>query len=372
MEPKRIPRGLWQRAKPRYRAAFVIGVIVSVWLGIGFVQGGKTQNAESVAEQPEAAVTKPRVRVRTLAAAERSATVRVRGRTEALRKVEIRAEIVGVVEKIHFEKGDTVKAGDPLCQLEVDAREAELEQAKALVRQRALEYEAARKLGQTGFRSETQKAGALAAYESAKADLKRLEVALEDTVIRAPFDGIIDSRAVEVGDYMRPGDICALVMAAEPFLAVGRVTETQVNQITPGSRATARLITGETVEGRIRFVAKRADPATRTFQIEVEIPNPDASLREGVTTDIEIPVRTVRAHAISPAILVLDDTGVVGVRTVENGKVRFRKVTIVADGQDGTWVTGLPEHVTVITVGQQYVTEGQEVEAVEERAEARS
>jgi len=360
------------KIRPNYIWAGAIAILVFGWLLSGQLFSGGTKLAESVSDAADAANPAPRVRVATLNATERSATMTVRGRTEALRKVEIRAEIAGVVEDLPVQRGDVVAEGDVLCQLKVNAREAQLAQAQAAVRQRGLEYEAARKLEKGGFRSETQKAGAAAAFEAAKADAKRMEIELENTKIRAPFAGVVDNRFVEVGDFMRVGDPCALVMGREPFLIVGLVSEREVNHIALGSPSTAVLITGEAVEGKIRFIAKRADEATRTFRVEVEVPNPAGDLRDGVTADIRIPVKTVKAHKISPAILVLDDKGAIGVRTIVDGKVAFKQVTIIADGADGTWVTGLPERVSVITVGQQYVTEGQAVEAVEERAEARS
>jgi multidrug efflux system membrane fusion protein len=162
---------------------------------------------------------------------------------------------------------------------------------------------------------------------------------------------------------MHNGDKCALLIAPEPFLAIGEVSEHDVGSIRPGGPASATLVTGEIVQGRVRFVANRADQTTRTFRLEVELPNPDAKLRDGVSADIRIPVRNVAATKISPGILVLSDNGVVGVRTVENGIVRFKPVQIVSDNPDGMWVTGLPNNAEVITVGQEFVSEGSRVRA---------
>ena len=142
------------------------------------------------------------------------------------------------------------------------------------------------------------------------------------------------------------------------------VSEHDVGSIKAGNPASATLVTGETVQGRVRFVANRADTGTRTFRIEVELPNPNAKLRDGVSADIHIPVRNLEATKISPGILVLNDNGIVGVRTVQDGVVRFRQVQIVSDGPDGMWVTGVPGGTTVITVGQEFVSEGARVKPV--------
>jgi multidrug efflux system membrane fusion protein len=127
-------------------------------------------------------------------------------------------------------------------------------------------------------------------------------------------------------------------------------------------------VTGETVDGTVTFVADRADPTTRTFRVEVQLPNPDAKLRDGVSADIHVPVRHVKAQHISPGIMVLDDSGVPGVRVVVAGRVKFIPITILSDGPDGAWVSGLPDRINVITVGQQFVSDGQRVESVAEKS----
>ncbi len=179
----------------------------------------------------------------------------------------------------------------------------------------------------------------------------------------------MDDRYVNEGDYMRTGDKCEMVIAPQPFLAVGTVSEHDVGGLKVGDPATAVLVTGQTVEGKIRFIAQRADTATRTFRLEVELPNPDAKLRDGVSADIKIPVSQVMAQKISSGILVLDDNGVYGVRIVDDRNiVHFVPVQIVSDDPGGMWVSGLPQNVTVITVGQQFVSDGSHVKAVQSGA----
>jgi len=81
-------------------------------------------------------------------------------------------------------------------------------------------------------------------------------------------------------------------------------------------------------------------------------------------------VQRVSAVKISPAIMVLDDKGVVGVRVVENGIVRFVPVQIISDAPDGMWISGVPDHTAVITVGQQFVTDGERVKTVVDKTGA--
>ena len=354
----RVQPDFWRRLKPSYQWALAILILASLWIASGFLSGGSKQAAKAETSNL------PSVRVAVLEASDRDAALTVRGRTSALHSVDLKAEVDGVVQALHFEKGDRVKAGQVLCELKLKDRAAKVAQARALVTQTAKQHAVDLDLAKDGFRSATQVDQSAAALEAAKAGEQTMAIDLENTRVKAPYDGLVDDRYVEVGDYMRVGDKCALLIAPEPFLAVGMVSERDVAKLKVGNPASATLVTGETVEGHIRFVASRADDTTRTFRVEVELPNPDGKLRVGVSADIHIPVRQLMAQKISPGILVLDDNGVVGVRAVEHGIVRFLPVDIVSDGPDGMWVAGLPDHLTVITVGQSFVTDGERVKTV--------
>ncbi|MGN6514391.1 MAG: efflux RND transporter periplasmic adaptor subunit [Rhizomicrobium sp.] len=350
----------WARLSPSYRAAIVILAVVILWVGSGFIGGSGHSGQDAQAKTNEI----PSVQVAILEQSKRDATITVRGQTQALHAVNVEAEVEGPVQALHFEKGDHVKKGQVLCEIKTNDRAAKLDQAKAMLAQTSKQHEVDLDLAKNGFRSKIQVAQSAAQLEAARAGVRTQEIQLANTRMVAPFDGIADNRFVDVGDYMRVGDKCALIIAPEPFLAVGTVSEQQVGQIHIGDPATATLVTGETVHGKVRFVASKADDTTRAFRVEVELPNPDAKLRDGVSADINIPVRQVEASKISSGILVLDDNGVVGVRSVMNGTVRFLPVKIVSDGPSGMWVTGVPNGTAVITVGQEFVNDGERVKAV--------
>ncbi|HEY5336986.1 MAG TPA: efflux RND transporter periplasmic adaptor subunit [Rhizomicrobium sp.] len=356
----------WARLNPSYRAALVILLVVLGWVGSGFIGGAKNATSDAQAKTSDV----PRVQVAVLSESSRAATITIRGRTQALHAVDVEAEVEGAVQALHFEKGDRVKKGQVLCEIKTNDRAAKLDQARSMLAQTAKQHEVDLDLAKNGFRSTVQVSQSAAQLEAARAGVRTMEIQLDNTRMVAPFDGIADNRYVDVGDYMRVGDKCALVIAPEPFLAVGSVSEQQVGQLRIGDPANATLVTGETVQGKVRFVSSKADDATRTFRVEVELPNPDAKLRDGVSADIHIPVRQVQAAHISPGILVLDDNGIVGVRTVAAGTVHFIPVQIVSDGPEGMWVSGLPNDTVVITVGQEYVTDGEHVQAVQAGARA--
>lgn len=358
-----------------YIVAGVIFLILAAWVASGVFSSdpGTTppvaETAKAEAAAKAAAASKPMVRVRTLKPEKRRQDHIIRGQTEALRKVIVRAEIAGKVQAIRADRGAPVKAGDVICEIAVDEREAMLKQARAVMKQRKLEYDASRQLNEKGFRSETALAGDQAEYEAAVAQVERMEKQLDDTRIRAPFEGVVDARMADVGDYLAPGQPCAMVIDQDPFLVIGQASERDVGAISKGDSGWAKLVTGERVEGKIRFVSKSADPATRTFRVELEIPNPKGTIRDGVTAEMHVAGKEVTAHRVSPAILALDDKGSLGIRIVETGnRVKFVTVTMVSDTPQGVWVAGLPETVTVITVGQEYVTQGQEVQVTEDQA----
>ena len=353
-----------------------IAIVIGLWLASG--QLGGHQSVAAADAKSASSADKPQdkpfhVQARKLNAEPRAAELDIPGRTQAVRSVQVKSETSGTVAKLDVEKGASVKAGDVICELQPDAREAQLEQAQAALKQAQLEYQASMTLSQKGYRSPTDVAASKAKLDSATAGVREAQIEVDRTKLRAPFDGIVDDRMVEVGDYMQVGGTCAMVVDLDPMLVVGQASEKDVAQLTVGAPGHAKLIDGSDHPGHLRFVSRSADPATRTFRIELEVPNPDGAVRDGVTADILVPVKAVMAQKVSPAILSLDEKGVMGVRTVDAGNiVHFYPVRIVSDSSDGVWVSGLPDSVTVITVGQEYVVPGQKVQVSLESDGAKS
>ncbi len=294
-------------------------------------------------------------------------TIVIRGRTEADRKVIVRAETSGAVAATPAELGALVNGGAVLCRLNEDARRAQLAEARASLDKAELDYKAAVKLNADGFRAETSVAAAKALRDQAAATLRGATLELEKTDIKSPFEGIFDARHVEVGDFMAVGDPCATVIQRSPFLVVGAVSERNVSKISKGDRGVARLATGETIEGEVRLVSAAADPATRTFDVELEIPNEAGALRDGVTAEFTVFAAERNAHRLPRGALVLDDNGDIGVRFVQqDGVVAFAPVTLIGETPSGIWVLGLGGEVQLIVRGQEYVSAGQTVVAMPE------
>jgi multidrug efflux system membrane fusion protein len=146
------------------------------------------------------------------------------------------------------------------------------------------------------------------------------------------------------------------------LVIAGRVSEAEVGRLQLGSRASGTLLSGEQVEGELVFIGHEADEVTRTFRVEVSVPNESYRLRSGISADLTVPLEPVQAHRVPSALLSLDDRGRIGLRIVDDEEqVRFVLVELVGDDVDGVWVSGLPERALLITVGQEYVSNGQQV-----------
>lgn len=312
------------------------------------------------AKQGEAALTA--VRTKTSLAQDHWRKITARGHTEAKRKVMIMSEIKGRVTKVAVQKGSRVRRGDVLVRIYVADRNAQMAEAKALVRQREIEYDAAAQLRQKGYRAETQYSAAAARLDAARAMVKKMDVDLARTVIRAPFDAVVDSRDVEEGAYVKEGTAIALLVDEDPYLVVAQISENDVGRLRLNGKGSAKLVTGKNVEGQISYIAATADPTTRTFRVELQVPNPDRRLRHGTTATLSFPTDQVQAHFISPAVLTLNDNGTVGVRCVGgDGLVDFYPVELLDSTVDGMWVAGLPKQAELIVVGQEFVRQGDRV-----------
>lgn len=338
-----------------------IVVVVALWLLSGQLGADETRSDVDTGEDAELTS----VRVRTQSAEEVQRTIVINGNTAPARIVNLSAETDGRVTRIGTERGASVQRGAVIVRLDERDRTARLRQADATVKQREVEYQARTQLKSASYVSEAQLQEALALLESARAELTRAKLDLDYMTIRAPFDGALQARDVEIGDFLSRGDPVATFVDNRTMIVSANLSEFDAKYVSVGSTAEAKLATGETLQGRIRFVAPVADVATRTFKVELEIDNATGILRAGGTAELRIPAETVMAHRISAALLTLSDSGEVGIKLVDdNERVRFVEADIALSSNDGIWVAGLPQTATLITVGQGYVADGARVHAV--------
>lgn len=352
------------------RSAYLsIGLLAAVtaWMLSGSLIGASRSDKPSAVQE---SATEPRlmkVRVADLKAGLVTREVVVQGQLEPRRRVEIRAETSGQVVSLPVEKGARVSKGDVLAELAEDDRAAQIAKAEAEMASRQLDLSASEKLGRKGMQAQTQVKAAQAALAAAEAELERLRLDLEHTRIRAPFTGVVETRAVELGSLLERADPVVDLVDASVIKGVGHVPQQSAGLLALGQTVGVRLLDGRKAEGRVTYLARVAEPGTRSFRIEAEVQNPDGSLYSGVSAELRIAVAREAGHFISPAVLTLDDTGRVGVKTVEEqDRVAFHPVSLVRTETHGVWVSGLPTQVRVITQGHGFVVAGETVEPVVE------
>ena len=319
-------------------------------------------------------------------------TILVRGRTEAARQVELRAETGGKVIGDPPRKGSQVEEGDLLCALDPGTREtalsealarleearSRLPEAEARLNEAAINLNAAQKLFEQGHSTKTGVAAAEAAAETALSGLEAARAAvstansgvasaekeIERLSIRAPFSGLLETDAAETGSLLQPGELCATIIQLDPIRLVGFLPEIDLGMVGPGAPAGARLVTGREVRGEVTFVSRSADPQTRTFRVEITAPNGDLGISDGQTAEILIRAAGSRAHLIPQSALTLDDDGRLGIRSIDgDGTAKFAEVSVLRDAVDGVWVAGLPPIAEIIVVGQEFVADGVPVDA---------
>ena len=353
--------------------------------------------------------------VRRSEATEVDSAVLLRGRTEAARQVEVRAETAGLIVSDPIRAGAFVEEGQLLCEIAPGTREAGLAEAEArlleaqarlpeaqaqlpVARARQAEAEAAlaaaqidanaaSRLSESGFGSETRAASANAAVSAAEAAVEAAaagveaaqaaiqsaqsgiraaeagvlaaEQEIERLQIFAPFEGFLESDTAEIGALMQPGALCATVIQLDPIKLVGFVPEAEVDRIAVGAPAGARLATGQEVQGTVTFLSRSADPQTRTFRVEIAVDNAGLTIRDGQTADILIMAPGQMAHLVPSSALTLNDEGILGLRIVDEDNIaRFAPVTYLRDTIDGVLLAGLPDQADIIVVGQEFVTDG--------------
>lgn len=350
--------------KRSYLIAGGIIVFVTLWMLSGMLSGG-TDEEVPVAAAPEQSSELTRVEVARFQAQPMLQEVVVHGQTQPKRSVVVRTKLAGEVAGVVADKGSHVAQGDVLLKLAADERPQQLQQARALVRQRELEYQAAKSLKSQGLQAERQLAEAETLLRIARVQLKSAELNLARLEVKAPFDGLVQARHAELGDFLQSGDPAYTVVSLDPLVIRGDVAESEVGRLELGLDAVAQLSNGSELHGTLTYIAPVADSATRTYAVEMEAANPSPHQRGGMSATVRLPMQEVAAHKISPALLSLNDAGVLGLKSVDaDGVVQFHPVDILKSERDGLWLGGLPASVELITVGQGFVRAGDRVEAV--------
>jgi multidrug efflux system membrane fusion protein len=149
----------------------------------------------------------------------------------------------------------------------------------------------------------------------------------------------------------------------DPFLIVADLAELEAAKVKTGQMISAKSVDGRHLKGFVRYISTEADPQSRTFHIEIEVANPGKERLLGITTEVTITIDEIMAHKMTPALLSLNDAGEIGVKIVNaDNRVEFYPAQIAKSDNDGIWVSGLPQTIQLITVGQGFVRAGDQVQ----------
>ena len=341
-------------------------VLLGVWMLSGALSEDEAVSEKQVVERNEKAPM--RVKVEELIAKEISQEIILQGKLEPARQVEIKSQLATTVADVIAQKGATVEAGDVLVSMSLDDREALVQQAQAELVHLTLEVKAANELLAKGLNSENLLRSAEANLARGKAQLDRAKLALSHTQIKAPFAGVWDQRYVEKGSHLDVGQGVGMLVDNSVLKAVGFVSQQAVSKLTMGQTVSVLLLDGSEATGTLSYIAKVGENTTQSFRIEADIPNPDNMLHAGASAEIRIETGTQLAHFVAPSVFSLGQSGEVGIKSVDDsGKVVFYPVELVRKDLNGVWVTGLPHTLTLITLGQGFVQEGEAVTAVKKQ-----
>lgn len=343
---------------PNIRIALVISSLIVLWLLSGLFINSTAKDSIETSQ-----VTLTKVQASQYQQREFIPELSLQSRTEPYRVVELKAQVTGQLMAVPGRRGSKVEQGQPVCVIEPKDRKLRVDRAAAQLQQAQIAYRGAQQLKTAGYQSEFAIAEANANLQSAKLSLKQSQIDLNNLSVKAPFDGIVEARPVEVGDFISTGQLCARLLELDPIKIIAQVSEVDVAKLQLGDQGVAEFFTHSDVASTITYIAHEADAKTRSYRIEATVPNTDFTLRAGMSGRLKIKQPAVKAHLISASFIVLDANGEPTVRAVdENDRVSEIAVTMVGETEQGIWVQGLPESVTLITVGQSYVSDGELVE----------
>lgn len=352
--------GILER-KP-YILAIIIFVLLVSWMASGMLNGESPEAKKAKALEANKIEKKiPSVEVTRFTSSSIQRSIELYGRTEPDRSVELNVEVDGRVASIEVKEGQKVKAGETIVQLVLEDRLEQLAFAKAVLKQREIEFEGAESLQAKGLQGESILAQAKAGLVEAKAMVRLRQNQVDKSTIVAPFDGVVEMQRVEVGSFVNKGQTLFNVVDLSPLIVRAYVTENDIEQINSDAQVEVKLVSGDRVPGRIRYLASVSEAGTNTFPIEIEIDNPNLTMKAGVSTEITLAFADEQAIKVSPALLSLDKDGNLGIKTVENDVVVFTSIDLIKAEQDGVWLGGFSGDVEVITRGQGFVRPGDKV-----------
>jgi multidrug efflux system membrane fusion protein len=338
-------------------AAVLVLAIVG-WMGSGFIIPSEDTDPVIAREDPKPVA----VAVTTSIAETVTQFYQAEGQALPDRDTLMRAETSGDIAEVLVSKGQDVTAGDVIARFDPTNNNADANRVAQELALAQRELENAESLLQRGVSTADRVADAQAALVAVQGQVTAVEQAAKSLAITAAFDGRIETLNVDEGEFVSAGTEVGRLVDITPLTVAIQVPQQSLTLLSVGQPATVLFITGEERTGVMTFVGTSAASETRTFLAEIEVENEDGAIPAGISAEVIIPTGEVTAHFLSPSIVSLNTEGALGIKTVNaDNVVEFFQVQVVKAQIDGIWVTGLPESVDVITVGQGFVNETETV-----------
>ena len=306
------------------------------------------------------------VEMAEVTSSELASSVRAVGTLEAEASATLRAEVPGQILAVHFEEGQPLNKGAPLYSIEATVLEAEVNEAKANAERSEAALKRADELFAKQLISGTDYDAARANYNVDIARLRSSQAKLSKTVIRAPFDGFVGLRRINIGDYATIGQELVDVVRLDPLRVAFSVPETLLPKVQPGQEISVSVdaYPGETFAGRITAVAPKSEVQGHSLEVRASLPNTALKLRPGLFVRIDVSLGVKQNAIVIPeqAIWPLGQDKIVYV--VEDGKAYQRAVRI-GERKPGAVeiIDGLAEGEIIVTAGQMKLFEGASVQA---------
>ncbi|HCG5509227.1 TPA: multidrug efflux RND transporter periplasmic adaptor subunit VmeJ [Vibrio parahaemolyticus] len=346
--------------------SLILILLLVAWLAAGQLkaQGDHTSSPSLQSENTPLA----KVMFDTFTAKPTSKTIELYGRTAPNRQARLGAEVAGKIVSLNINKGQLVKQGQVIANIDKRDLDSQLKRAQAMLRVKEKEFNAAKSLKSRGLQGEVAFATAEAALVDARANLNNVQTAVKNTEVKAPFDGIVDHHFVEVGDFVGVGDPIATVIDLETLVIEADVSERHIQYLKEGLQADVRTINGQHHLGTLRYIGRVSSVSTNTFPIEIEIDNRNSLIPAGISAEVQLPLNEVQlplnevlAIKITAAMLALDEEGNLGVKILQDEHVKFVPIQLVKAEEDGVWLSGLGEQADIIVLGQGFVRDGDTV-----------
>lgn len=212
------------------------------------------------------------------------------GSLTAVNGIEVTTEAAGIVKAIEFESGDRVEQGAVLLRLDTETDAADLRTLEAQAKLADTQLERIRKLYKLDSISKSDLDQAESEAAQAKARVQAQRARLNEKVIRAPFDGELGIRQVDLGQYLSPGTPIVSLQALDPLYADFKLPEQNIGRVRKGQQVNLGIdmLPDEIFEGEIQAIDSRVDEATRNFRVRARVPNPEGLLRPGVFARVTI------------------------------------------------------------------------------------